>query len=153
MMMMQSNKEKKGSGDEQWLRQWNEVRYVNDSKHMDQLWCESASQRAAENAHRYQATTNEEERKLTIHEYENDVKRARIVLGSVDRDRQKLKQQLNEPKYNSTRRQTIEQAIRNTDKPWLTAYMREKLEYNNLEKLYQPQPTTVAYDDDDSDDV
>jgi hypothetical protein len=86
---------------------------------MDQLWSESAAQQAA---HRYQANntnhannTNEDDDDCKfINEHENDMKRARIALGSLDRDRQKLKQQLNEPKYNSAQRQTI--AIRNTQR-------------------------------------
>jgi len=139
---------KENYDEQQWLKQWNEASYVKDSERMDILWRESAAQRQAARPKNAADT----QLMMMTDAYEKDAKRARIALDSVSIVRQKLKQQLNEPKYNAEQRQIIQQAIKNTDKQWLTAYMQEKLAYNNIEKLYQPSRVACDDSNDDSDD-
>jgi len=142
---------KENYDEQQWLKQWNEASYVQDSERMNILWRESAARRQAA---RPQGAADAQLMMMTD-VYEEDAKKARIALDSVSIVRQKLKQQLNEPKYNAEQKQTIQQAIKNTDTQWLTAYMQEKLAYNKIEKLYQPaRPRSGSAcdgSDDDSD--
>ena len=95
---------KENYDEQQWLKQWNEASYVQDSERMNILWRESAARRQAA---RPQGAADAQLMMMTD-VYEEDAKKARIALDSVSIVRQKLKQQLNEPKYNAEQKQTIQ---------------------------------------------